>query len=108
VKEVLHDEIVEKLDKAAAERLKSCMMKRPLPDRRRLSGLGRALPSSKQVIVTCRTPKQPAAAGRQLKENGKLLIFFTMGERYQTVFHCSRSRKANSRAKLIPTLFPCR
>jgi protein-L-isoaspartate(D-aspartate) O-methyltransferase len=104
VKEVYTIEIVEKLGKTAAERLKKlgydnvhCKVGDGY------LGWEEHAPFDK-IIVTCSPENVPKPLVEQLSEGGKLLI--PLGERYQQVFHLFEKKDGKLVAtKLIPTLF---
>lgn len=104
VKEVYSIEIVEQLEKSAAERLsrlKYTNVKTKYGDG--YLGWEEYAPFDK-IIVTCSPENVPKPLIDQLKEGGKLLI--PLGERYQQVFH--QFEKKNGKLEettLISTLF---
>lgn len=104
VKEVYTIEIVEKLGKTAAERLKKLKYDNvhcKIGDG--YLGWEEHAPFDK-IIVTCSPENVPQPLVDQLKEGGKLLI--PLGERYQQVFHLFEKKDGKLVAtKLIPTLF---
>jgi len=104
VKEVYTIEIVEKLGKTAAERLKKLRYDNvhcKIGDG--YLGWEEHAPFDK-IIVTCSPENVPKPLVEQLAEGGKLLI--PLGERYQQVFHLFEKKDGKLVAtKLIPTLF---
>jgi protein-L-isoaspartate(D-aspartate) O-methyltransferase len=104
VKEVYTIEIVEKLGKTAAERLKKLRYDNvhcKIGDG--YLGWEEHAPFDK-IIVTCSPENVPKPLIEQLAEGGKLLI--PLGERYQQVFHLFEKKDGELIAtKLIPTLF---
>jgi protein-L-isoaspartate(D-aspartate) O-methyltransferase len=104
VQEVYTIEIVEKLGKTAAERLKKLRYDNvhcKIGDG--YLGWEEHAPFDK-IIVTCSPENVPQPLIEQLAEGGKLLI--PLGERYQQVFHLFEKQDGQLVAtKLIPTLF---
>lgn len=104
VKEVYTIEIVERLGKTAAERLKKLGYENvhcKIGDG--YLGWEEHAPFDK-IIVTCSPEDVPKPLVEQLAEGGKLLI--PLGERYQQVFHLFEKKDGKLVAtRLIPTLF---
>jgi protein-L-isoaspartate(D-aspartate) O-methyltransferase len=104
VKDVYTIEIVERLGKTAAERLKKLGYKNvhcKIGDG--YLGWEEHAPFDK-IIVTCSPEDVPKPLVEQLAEGGKLLI--PLGERYQQVFHLFEKQDGKLVAtRLIPTLF---